>query len=77
MKKYLSKEIVLSLLCFLSLISLINTLSEYNQEDIQSNAEFPKAVTLKNGNVLVISSEVGTPQVTHVAELDKDGRILY
>jgi len=77
MKKYCSQKIFLSLLCFLSLISLTNTLGKYIQDDVQTNVQYPKAVTSKKGNVLVLTSEEGTPQVTHVAELDKDGRMLY
>ena len=71
------KKFILSLICLLALISSINSLANSVEHEIHSNAEYSKAVTLENGNVLVISSEAGTPQITHIAELDKDGRILY
>ena len=67
----------LSLICLLALISSANSLANTVEQDIHANAQYSKAVTLENGNVLVISSEDGTPQITHIAELDKDGRILY
>ena len=71
------KKFILSLICLLALISSINSLANSVEHEIHSNAEYSKAVTLENKNVIVISSEAGTPQITHIAELDKDGRILY
>ena len=71
------KKFILSLICLLAMISSANSLANSVEHEIHSNAEYSKAVTLENGNVLVISSEAGTPQITHIAELDKDGRILY
>ena len=71
------QKFILSLICLLALISSANSLANTVEQDIHANAQYSKAVTLENGNVLVISSEDGTPQITHIAELDKDGRILY
>ena len=77
MNKYFSKKSLFFLICLISLILLVNSDSNTKQDDIQSNAQYPKAVILNNGNVLVLTSEEGTPQITHVAELDKDGRLIY
>ena len=76
MNKYFSKKSLFFLICLISLILLVNSDSNTKQEDIQANAQYPKAVILNNGNVLVLTSEEGTPQITHVAELDKDGRLI-
>ena len=77
MKNIPTQKTFIYLLCFLALISSIKSLSYLYQEDIQTNGQYAKSLTLENGNVLVVSSEEGTPQNIHVAELDKDGRILY
>ena len=77
MKKYFSNKIFLSIFCLISLLSSIYALSRTNQQDAQTNAQYPKAIALQNGHILVLTSEVGSPQVTHIAELDKDGNLLY
>ena len=77
MKNYCSKKLFLSILCLISLFSSIFALSRTNQQDVQTNAQYPKAITLQNGHILVLTSEEGSPQITHVAELDKDGNVLY
>ena len=76
MKNCFSKKIFISLLCFISLFNSIVSLSTTSQKDVQTNAQYPKPITLENGNILVLSSEEGTPQITHVGELDKNG-ILF
>ena len=77
MKFIPTQKIFIYLLCFLALISSIKSLSTTHQGDIQTNGQYAKPITLENGNVLVVSSEEGKPQNIYVAELDKDGRILY
>ena len=77
MKKYFSKKIFLSILCVIFLIGSTYALSRTNQQDVNKNVQYPKAITLQNGNILVLTSEEGSPQVTHIAELDKDGNVLY
>ena len=77
MKKYFSQKIFLSILCVIFLISSTYALSRTNQQDVNKNVQYPKAITLQNGNILVLTSEEGSPQVTHIAELDKDGNVLY
>ena len=77
MKMIKTQKTFIYLICFLALLSSIKSLSTLIQGDIQTNAHNARAVTLENGNVLVVSSEEGDPQNIHVAELDKDGRILY
>ena len=77
MKKYFSQKIFLSILCVIFLISSAYALSRTNQQDVNKNVQYPKAITLQNGNILVLTSEEGSPQVTHIAELDKDGNVLY
>ena len=77
MKIISTKKTFISLIFFLILISSVKSLSKLTQEDIHSNSGYSKAITLENGNILVISSEEGSPQIMHIAELDKDGRVLY
>ena len=77
MKMIKIQKTFIYLICFLALLSSIKSLSTLIQGDIQTNAHNARAATLENGNVLVISSEEGSPQITHIAELDKDGRVLY
>ena len=77
MKKYFSQKKFLSILCVIFLIDSTYALSRTNQQDVNKNVQYPKAITLQNGNILVLTSEEGSPQVTHIAELDKDGNVLY
>ena len=77
MKNCFSKKLFISLFCLISLFNSIFALSRNDQKDVQSNVQYPKPTTTQNGNVLVISSEVGNPQITHVAEIDKNGNIIY
>ena len=77
MKMIKTQKTFIYLICFFALLSSIKSLSTLIQEDIKTNAHNARAATLENGNVLVISSEEGSPQITHIAELDKDGRVLY
>ena len=77
MKLNIFKNIFLSLLCFLTLFFSVKTLANTYQIEFPNTAEFPKAITLKDGNVLLISKKVGAPEVTYVAKISRDGRILY
>ena len=77
MKLTFSKKIFFTFLCFLSLFISIKSLAHSIQIEFPKDAEYPKAITLKDGNILLISKKVGTPEVTYVSKIDKDGRILY
>ena len=54
----------------------INTLSYTTQNILHSDSEYSKACTLENGDVLAISSVVGTQQ-SKIAKLNKEGKPIF
>gem|GEM_PF-4492299 len=60
----------------LCLIFHINSLSYTTQDIIQENAEFAKVCTLEDGNVLALSSVIGSQQMK-VSKLDNQGRFIF
>ena len=54
----------------------INTLSLINQQILQPDSEYPKVYTLRNGDVLAMSSVLGVQQ-TKIGKLNNEGRIIY
>ena len=69
-------QLRLILFCILLLISKVNTLGNAVQEEIHDNAQFPKAYTLDDQNVLVLISVPGE-QKSYEAKLDKTGETIY
>ena len=68
--------IFLSILLSFCLISKINTLAYTYQYILHKNSVFPKVCTLKDGNVIVVSSALGV-SAANVTKLDKEGNIIY
>ena len=54
----------------------INTLSYTTQNILHSDSEYSKTCTLENGDVLAISSVVGTQQ-SKIAKLNKEGKPIF
>ena len=54
----------------------INTLSYTTQNILHSDSEYSKACTLENGDVLAISSVVGTQQ-SKIAKLNNEGKPIF
>ena len=68
--------IFLSILLSFCLISKINTLAYTYQYILHKNSVFPKVCTLKDGNVIVVSSALGV-SAANITKLDKEGHIIY
>ena len=69
-------QLRLILFCILLLISKVNTLGNAVQEEIHDNAQFPKAYTLDDQNVLVLISVPGE-QKSYEAKLNRTGETIY
>ena len=77
MKGQNSVFLILSLFLFLSSILKVNTDSNTFQTIVDKNSEFPKPYTLKDGNVVCISSAYGNLQQTNMSKFTKDGISIY
>ena len=76
MKAINQRFIILIILLSLCLILKVNTSSNLDEKKFHPNSEFPKACTLRDGNVICASSEING-QTAYFAKFDKDGRFLY
>ena len=54
MKKYFSKKIFLSILCVIFLIGSTYALSRTNQQDVNKNVQYPKAIYQMKVNKYII-----------------------
>ena len=63
MKTKSQKNIIILLVLSLCLIFQINALSYTYQDIVQENSEFAKVCTLKDGNVLALSSAINSQQM--------------
>ena len=68
--------IFLSIIVSFCLITKITPLAYTYQYILHRNSEFPKVCTLKDGNVIVVSSALGA-SASNVTKLDKEGNILF
>ena len=68
--------IFLSIILSFCQINKINPLAYTYQYILHRNSEFPKVCTLKDGNVIVVSSALGA-SATNVTKLDKEGKVIY
>ena len=68
--------IFLSIIVSFCLITKITPLAYTYQYILHKNSEFPKVCTLKDGNVIVVSSALGA-SASNVTKLDKEGNILF
>ena len=69
--------IILSLFLIFSLVSEVNTSSDLFQTIVGEDAEFPKAYTLKDGKVIVMTSAVGNLLKTNICKYNEEGRVVY
>ena len=69
--------IFLSLFLIFSLVSEVNTSSELHQTIVGENVEFPKAYTLQDGKVIVMTSAVGNVLNSNICKYNEEGRVLY
>ena len=58
------------------IIYQIGSLAENKQEELNINTQFPKVITLEDGNVLVVTTVIGEQKI-YVTKLDKNGEVIY
>ena len=76
MKTKSQKNIIIVLVLSLCLIFQINALSYTYQDIVQENSEFAKVCTLKDGNVLALSSAINSQQF-FVSKWTNKGRVIF